>query len=322
MLTLNLSLDLYSSRAAVVYSEYLVPALLRSIATVALASEGRLGDLVLAAPGGRPAARACVAFLANEIRCTATHELFCATAERYFRVKQLKKSRYHADSRDTSLHIFELRVRTDGHVSLSSGAPAPLMDLPGEVSYQLCVPFPPLVASAAAGGASASGATPCSEDFRSRVLVDSELDTLAAGDASAPAGSPSALLPQELRTASDPGSALLAAGPTSASLSEALATLALPMAAAVLCDALASASASDGSHGHGLFSQPPCEPPHVCATDSAASAGVTGSGSGSASGAEHRSLRDDIGSTSRSAGRIGARNPMHMRAAGLDRTMP
>jgi predicted nicotinamide N-methyase len=96
----------------VVYSEYLVPALLRSVATAALASEGRLGGLAPKWDG--PFSRHCVVYFANEVRSTLTHEIFCATSERYFRMKQIKQSRYHADSKDSSLHIFELRVRTDG----------------------------------------------------------------------------------------------------------------------------------------------------------------------------------------------------------------
>lgn len=138
----------------VVYSEYLVPALLRSVATVALASEGRLGVLgVPAGPADRPATKQTLAYLANEIRCTQTQELFCATADRYFRVKQLRRSRYHAESRDTSLHIFELRARTDGRIIVDAALPAPLMELPDDVSFQLCVPFP---SEALAGGVPAA----------------------------------------------------------------------------------------------------------------------------------------------------------------------
>ena len=125
----------------VVYSEYLVPALLRSVATAALASEGRLRALI---PTWHAAVKQCIVFFANEIRCTQTHELFCSTSERYFRVKQLKKSRYHADSRDTSLHIFELRARTDGEVVSGADCPAPMMEFSDKVTFQLCLPLPSL----------------------------------------------------------------------------------------------------------------------------------------------------------------------------------
>jgi hypothetical protein len=270
----------------VVYSEYLVPALLRSIATMALASEGRLGRLVPSAPGGLPPVRACVAFLANEIRCTATHELFCATAERYFRVKQLKKSRYHADSRDTSLHIFELRVRTDGHVSLDSEAPAPLMDLPDEVSFQLCVPFPVVAASGGGSpGPSAAGAA----QGEAALFADA---VLRDADCLGGAGS-AALVSQGPELQSGP------VLPPSAAVSEALPATCGPENA-VRYEVRHPAIVSGEPESHVRRDR---HDSIVCQARSSASIVISSGDSASASG------------------RLSARNPMLLRAAGLDRTL-